>query len=81
MAENGDPLGDDLQLGAGHGGAVEVRRLADGRAVILPASPSGRRLGTDGLEVLADLEQEYRALQEIRARIAAATRASTREMP
>jgi hypothetical protein len=64
-----DGLGGDAEIGTAHGGSVEIRKLPDGRAVLLPASLGGRRLGAEGVEVLADIEDEFRAIAAARGRI------------
>ena len=64
-----EPLGDDdVQVGNDDpGGPVELRRLSDGRAVLLPRLSTGARLGGDGLEVLADAQQVVRDMRKLRA--------------
>jgi len=65
-----DGLGDgDEGPGMAHQGSVEIRKLPDGRAVLLPATLGGRRLSAEGVEVLADIEEEFRAIAAARAHI------------
>jgi hypothetical protein len=62
-----DPLAEDVHIGVDDpGGPVHVRRTADGRAALLPTSRSGRQLGNDGLEVLADVQATIRDLDKLR---------------
>lgn len=58
-----DPLSSDVRLGVEDGGPVAVRRLPDGRALLLPAVTRGRQLSPDGLDVLADVQGSVRRLQ------------------
>ena len=45
------------------GGPVTLRRLPDGRAVLLPSAGGGRKLGFDGLDIVADIQATVRRLQ------------------
>jgi hypothetical protein len=64
-----DPLGEDVNVGTGDLAAdslVEIRKTADGRAVMLPRSPNRRNLNGEALEVLADLQGVVRDLAKLR---------------
>lgn len=65
-----EALADDVQLGTDDpGGPVEVRRLPDGRSVLLPRSPSGRRLNSDALDVLADVQRVVRDIEQLKTEL------------
>ncbi len=68
MTEDGLGAGGEGP-GFAHQGSVEIRKLPDGRALLLPASVGGQRLGAEGLEVLADIEDQFRAIATARQRI------------
>jgi hypothetical protein len=61
-----DALGEDVALGADTGGPVEIRRLPDGRAMMLPVSPYGRKLNVEAVEVLADIQGVMRDMITLR---------------
>lgn len=68
-----DPLGAELRIGdVTYDGMVEIRKLPDGRAVMLPSAGTGpgrRRLNLDALDVLADIQREVREIAARRDRL------------
>lgn len=62
-----DPLDSAEHIGSDdYDGPVALRRLPDGRALLLPHAGGGRQLHSDALDVLADMQTTVRRLQSQR---------------